>query len=208
MRNQRSTILGLIGAIAALALSACGSAGSTSSSQSNSSTGSSTSSGQSASQTSSLSTSSETTSAGPPPCKAATLSLSFLGGLGATGHGELGFALKNTGSSSCNTIGYPGIQFLSASGGALPTTPSHTTDDFFGHLPLKELIVAPGDTVSFRLGVTHGAASGGAGCTTAHGLQVIAPNDTATLRVTLPNGAYECAAATVSPMQPGTSAFR
>jgi len=193
--------------VAALALYGCGGASSTSSSHSSSSSQSTSSSTQSASQTSTSSSSSVTTSAGSAPCKAATLALSYLGGLGATGHGELGFALKNTGSSSCNTIGYPGIQFLTSSGSPLPTTPTHTTDDFFGHLPLKELIVAPGDTVSFRLGVTHGAASA-AGCTTAHSLGVIAPNDTATLHVTLPNGAYECGTATVSPMQPGTSAFR
>ena len=198
----------LVLTVAVLALYGCGGAGSTSSSHSSPSSQSTSSSTQSASQTSTSSSSSvTTTSAGPPPCKAATLALSYLGGLGATGHGELGFALKNTGSSSCNTIGYPGIQFLARSGSPLPTTPTHTTDDFFGHLPLKELIVAPGDTVSFRLGVTHGAASA-AGCTTAHGLGVIAPNDTATLHVTLPNGAYECGTATVSPMQPGTSAFR
>ena len=68
------------------------------------------------------------------------------------------------------------------------------------------LTVAPGATVSFRLGVTHGASSA-AGCTTAHALQVIPPNDTATLRVSIPNGAYECQTATVSPLAPGTSAF-
>ena len=64
---------------------------------------------------------------------ASSLSLSFLGQQGATGHGELGFALKNTGIVACSTGGYPGIQFLDQDGSALPTTPQHTTDDFFGH---------------------------------------------------------------------------
>lgn len=144
--------------------------------------------------------------AGPPPCTAADLSLSFLGGLGATGHGELGFALRNTGSQSCTTIGYPGIQFLDRSGGALTTIPTHTTQDFFGSVPKLLLTVAPGATVSFRLGVTHGAASP-AGCTTAYGLQVIPPNDTATLRTTMSDGEYECQTATVSPLAQGSSAF-
>jgi len=89
-------------------------------------------------------------------CTAAGLTLSFLGGQGATGHGELGFALRNTGPA-CNTGGYPGIQFLDRAGGALATTPTHTTDDFFGHLPLRELALAPGQSVSFRLGVSHEA---------------------------------------------------
>ncbi len=140
-------------------------------------------------------------------CTAVGLSLSFLGGQGATGHGELGFALRNTGPA-CTTGGYPGIQFLDRAGGALATTPTHTTDDFFGHLPLRVLALAPGQSVSFRLGVSHGAGATSAGCTTAYGLQVIAPNDTATMRVQIPAGASECGAATVSPVQPGDSAYQ
>jgi hypothetical protein len=140
-------------------------------------------------------------------CTAAGLALSYLGGQGATGHGELGFALKNTGSSACATGGYPGIQFLAQDGSALPTTPQHTTDDFFGHLPLAALTLQPGQTASFRLGVSHGGGSSAA-CSTADGLQVIAPNDTATLKVQIPNGASECGTTTVSPLQPGTSAFQ
>jgi hypothetical protein len=140
-------------------------------------------------------------------CTAAGLSLSYLGGQGATGHGELGFALKNTGSSACATGGYPGIQFLAADGSALPTTPQHTTDDFFGHLPLAPLTLQPGQTASFRLGVSHGGGSSAA-CSTADALQVIAPNDTATMKVQIPNGASECGTTTVSPLQPGTSAYQ
>ncbi len=139
-------------------------------------------------------------------CTAAGLALSFLGGQGATGHGELGFALKNTGSSACGTGGYPGIQFLAQDGSALPTTPQHTTDDFFGHLPLQRLTLQPGQTASFRLGVSHGGGSS-APCSTAAELQVIAPNDTATLKVQIPNGASECGTTTVSPLQPGTAAY-
>jgi hypothetical protein len=144
--------------------------------------------------------------AGPAQCRAAGLALTYLGGQGATGHGELGFALRNTTHSSCSTGGYPGIQFLDRSGGALPTTPTHTTSDFFGTLPLAPVTVTPGSSFSFRLGVSHGGGTG-AGCTTAYGLQVIPPNDTATLRVDIPGGASECGATTVSPVQPGTSAF-
>ncbi|HEX3978202.1 MAG TPA: DUF4232 domain-containing protein [Solirubrobacteraceae bacterium] len=145
--------------------------------------------------------------AGSSQCKAAGLALSYLGGQGATGHGELGFALKNTGSSACATGGYPGIQFLAGDGSALPTTPQHTTDDFFGHLPLAPLTLQPGQTASFRLGVSHGGGSSAA-CSTADAVQVIAPNDTATLKVPIPNGASECGTTTVSPLQPGTSAYQ
>ena len=159
-----------------------------------------------ASASSSTTASQSSAAGGPSPCRAAGLSLSFIGGQGATGHGLLGFALHNTGSSSCSTIGYPGIQFLDRHGGDLPTTPIHTTHDFFGSAPLRPLVVGPGQTVSFRIGVTHGNGSS-AGCTTAYALQVIPPNDTQSLRVSLPNGAYECTTATVSPLRPGTLAY-
>ena len=93
--------------------------------------------------------------AGPPVCRAAGLELTFLGGQGATGHGELGFALQeHRQSTSCNTVGYPGIQFLGRSGAPLPTTPTHTTSDFFGYSAAHgSWSSRPGQTVSFRLGV-------------------------------------------------------
>ena len=63
--------------------------------------------------------------------------------------------------------------------------------------------------MSFRLGVSHGGGGGAStGCATAYGLQVIAPNDTAALRVQIPNGASECGATTVSPVEPGDSAYQ
>ena len=142
-------------------------------------------------------------------CRAAALQLSFLGGQGATGHGLLGFALRNVSASTCHTYGYPGILFLDRSGGSLPTTTMRTTHDYFGTAPLRSLTVAPGQTVSFRIGVTHFGPSGSnTGCTTASGLQVIPPNDTSTLRVVIGNGGeYECGTASLSPVQPGTSAY-
>jgi hypothetical protein len=149
---------------------------------------------------------SQTKPAGPSLCRASTLSLSFLGQQGATGHGELGFALKNTGTTSCHTGGFTGILWLDKAGHALPTTPKHVTSDLAGSVPVVSLNVAPGSTVSFRLFVTHGAVPG-LPCTTASALQVIPPNDTATLRVSIPDGAFECKDTTVSPLRPGTSAF-
>lgn len=142
----------------------------------------------------------------PPACRAGGLALSFLGQQGATGHGELGFALRNVGASSCRTYGYPGILFLARGGAPLPTAPAHATHDFFGVAPAVALVLSRGASASFRLGVTHGSASS-AGCTTAYGLQVIPPDDTATLRTNIPQGAYECRGATVSPLRPGHSAY-
>jgi hypothetical protein len=147
-----------------------------------------------------------TTPAGHPLCRAANLSLSYLGSQGAAGHGLLGLALKNTGTVTCSTIGYPGVLFLDKAGKPLSTVPTRTTHDFFGTAPKVALNVAPGATVSFRMGVTHVPAPN-ATCATAYALQVIPPNDTSTLRVSLRDGAYQCGTATVSPVRPGTSAY-
>lgn len=144
---------------------------------------------------------------GTPLCTASRLALSFIGQQGATGHGEIAFALRNTSSGSCHTFGYPGVLFLGRTGQPLPTSSMRTTHDFAGVVPEQQLTVAPGASVSFRLFVTHGINST-VGCTTAYGLQAIAPDDTATLRTSIPGGAYECRTATVSPLQPGTSAYR
>src|ERR1700733_14538156 len=137
---------------------------------------------------------------------ASTLALSFLGQQGGMGHGEIGFQLRNTSSTSCRTYGWPGIQFLDQSGAPLPTIPHHTTSDFFGNSTAIPLVIAPGDSASFRLDVGHGVATSN-GCATAYALQVIAPNDTATLRTAIPNGAYECRDANVSPLRAGDSAY-
>jgi hypothetical protein len=210
MRALAAAILA-VGAAALLA--ACGSSSSTTTGNAGNTSSATTSATtvtrtatRTATASSSTTTAAQSSAGGPAPCNAAGLSLSFLGGQGATGHGVMGFALHNTGNSSCSTIGYPGIQFLDRSGGDLPTTPVHTTHDFFGSAPLHPLVVAPGQTVSFRLGVTHGNGSTN-GCSTAYALQVIPPNDTHTLRVSMPDGEYECTTATVSPLQPGTTAY-
>jgi hypothetical protein len=199
-----------------VALAACGSSSQSSSTVASQQPATSPATTPATTQTSSTPTQTSTTQTTPAStsspssstaCTAADLALSFLGGQGATGHGELGFELRNISSSTCHTYGYPGVLFLDRAGKALPTDSTRTTQDFFGSVPAKKLDVAPGQSVSFRLGVTHGAASP-VGCTTAYGLQVIPPDDTATLHVAIVNGgAYECGTATVSPLQEGTSAF-
>jgi Domain of unknown function (DUF4232) len=199
MRLTAVTVAGL----AALALSACGTTktATVTVSASSASTGT-------TSTPTSASTSTTTTSSSPatPLCVAGNLALSYLGQQGATGHGIVGFLLRNTGSSSCHTFGYPGILWLDKTGAALPTNTVRTTHDFFGPAPLVSLTVVPGGTFSFRLGVTHGA-GGETGCTTAAGLQVIPPNDTHTMRITIPSGVFECRTTTVSPVRPGSSAY-
>ncbi|HKO29192.1 MAG TPA: DUF4232 domain-containing protein [Solirubrobacteraceae bacterium] len=198
-------------------LAACGSSGGSggaTSSPTAAATTATTAAPQTTSATSQTAPSTTTTSTTAPPtaaadrspCGAANLALSFLAQQGGMGHGEIAFKLRNTGSTSCRTYGYPGILFLNRHGGALPTIPHHTTNDFFGSTPAVRLVIAPGASASFRLDVGHGVATAN-GCATAYGLQVIPPDDTAKLRTTIPNGSYECRDANVSPLRAGTSAY-
>jgi hypothetical protein len=220
-RRMRRLVPLLSAVLVAAALAACGSSGGTpaasvgttsttasqpaNTSASTTSTTATTTTTTTASTTTST-TATTTTSSGDPPCRAASMSLSFLGQQGGMGHGEIGFVLKNTGTVPCRTYGWPGILFLGQSGNPLPTIPHHTTNDFFGSTPAMPLVIAPGGSASFRLDVGHGVATSN-GCATAYALQVIPPNDTATLRTSIPNGAYECQDANVSPLRSGASAY-
>jgi hypothetical protein len=138
-------------------------------------------------------------------CTAAHLALSVLSQQGAAGHGVIALALRNTSPTACHTYGFPGVLFLDGGGGGLVTEPSHVTSDFVGPVPERALRLAPGQSASFRLVVSHGTASPGS-CGNAAALQVIPPDDTGTLRTSLSGGLAECRTVTVSPMQAGTSA--
>ncbi len=198
-----------IACVAALALSACGGSGGGGSTTSASSVSSASTTAPSTSTSGAPTapkTTPGTTISRPPFCDAARLTVSFLGQQGATGHGLLGFAVRNRSSRACHTYGFPGVLFLDRAGRPLPTHTTRVTRDFFGVAPEVRLILAPGHSASFRVGVTHGMTST-VGCTTAYGLQVIPPDDTATLRTHIPMGAYECRTATLSPLRPGRSAY-
>jgi hypothetical protein len=201
-----------------LALGACGSSGSSPAGGHSSTTGTTgarsvvtttvTASSSTTASTSSA-TSSTTGSGGAAinvACRAANLSVSFVGEDDAAGHGLLKFAVKNVSSVPCHTYGFPGVLFLDARGAGLSTVPHHVTNDYFGPAPEGEVTLTPGQSASFRIGVTHGAIPGSV-CTTAYGLQVIPPNDTATLRTRISPGAYECRDADVSPVEPDSTAY-
>ena len=138
-------------------------------------------------------------------CLTSELTLVSLGGSGATGHALLAFGLRNRSGHACTTGGYPGVLLLDAAGRGLPTVPDHTTVDFFGETRLRELTVASGGLVSFRLGVDDVGATG-SGCVRVHGLQVIAPDNTVSVDI---SRVFEACSATVSvsPLQAGTAAL-
>jgi len=193
--------------LAAIALTACGGSSKRSANSSGAPPSTATATTPATSTATRTTTTPATPSTGIALCTASRLSLSFLGQQGATGHGEIAFSLRNISASSCHTFGYPGVLFLGQTGQPLPTNATRTTHDFAGAVPEQTVTLAPGKSASFRLLVTHGITSS-AGCTTAYGLQAIPPDDTASLRTSIPGGAYECQTATVSPLQPGTTAYR
>jgi hypothetical protein len=144
----------------------------------------------------------------PPMCLTSDLTLVSLGGSVATGHTSVAFGLRNHSGHACMTGGYPGVLFLDTAGQGLPTVADHTTDDFFGETQLRELTIATGGLVSFRLGVSDVSTSDSdSGCVSVHGLQVIAPNNTASVAI---SRTFEACGATVSvsPLQAGTAALR
>ncbi len=139
-------------------------------------------------------------------CTAADLTPAFLNTNGAAGHVVLAFVLKNTGSASCHTYGYPGVAFLTKSGALETTNATRTRTDFAGHLPESAITLAPGQEASFRM-VTSDVGSSQSDCANAYGLQVIAPDDTATMKTSIPEAISFCGGkATVSPLVAGTGA--
>lgn len=138
-------------------------------------------------------------------CTASDLTPVYLGSNGAAGTIVLGFALKNSGSSTCHTYGWPGVQFLSAAGARLPTGATRTSSDVAGSTPATALTLKPGEEASFRI-VTSDMGPGGGACPTARALQIYAPDDTATMKLAL-NGVAACGKATLSPLMAGDSAF-
>jgi Protein of unknown function (DUF4232) len=127
---------------------------------------------------------------------------------GSHGRGELGFALTNTSSTPRRAIGYPPVRFLDKVDAPLPTIAAHTTRDFFGSAPLRRLIVASGARACPSGWESPTAWHQPFGCTTAYHLTVILPDDTAMLWTPIGDGVYECQQTTVSPLQPGDSAYQ
>jgi hypothetical protein len=140
------------------------------------------------------------------PCTASVLTPSYLGSNGAAGTIELGFALTNSGSSTCHTYGWPGVELLSAEDAPLPTDAVRTTSDLLGSTPAALLNLRPGAEASFRIFESDSGAGGGS-CEAATQLQIYAPDDTVTMKVALVGGVPACGKTTLSPMMPGTSAY-
>lgn len=198
----------IVAVLLALGTAACGSSSTATSARTVVVTGPSTSATTAVAQTTTTASatvtstaSTTTTAAAGPACTAADLRLASEGTNGAAGTIVAYFSLQNTSRQPCHSYGYPGVLFLSSSGAPLPTNASRTTHDALGYTPVTEIVLEPGKLASFR--IVAGLVGAGAGCPTAYGLQVIAPDDTATMRTAISGGLFECKAVTVSPLALG-----
>lgn len=140
-------------------------------------------------------------------CTAADLSAVFLRRDGATGKVVLSFALRNRGTATCHTYGWPGVEFLGAGGRGLQTQSRRVTRDMLGATPASVITLTPGRWASFRVIATdHRSRRDAARCRLAHALQIAVPGDAGRIRIEIPGGAYECSTATVSALQAGDAA--
>lgn len=216
MRSRRSVLTAAAAVIGALVVAACGGSNNTSDQTGggqptvtvtrtvtqSQSTPSTTSTGP---LTNTTATETTTTRPVANACDASDLTPEYLGSNGAAGTIVLGFALKNTGSTTCHSYGWPGVLFLSSSGAPLPTGSVRTTGDVVGSTPATVLALKPGDEASFRM-VTSDMGPNGSSCPTASDLQIYAPDDTVKMKVSVA-GVAACGKSTLSPLMPGTSAF-
>jgi len=149
-------------------------------------------------------TGSTSTTAAVPACTASKLALLYRGENGAAGTIALYFAMRNASTTACHTYGYPGVLFLSKAGAPLTTHAKRTTKDPLGVIPVSEIVIEPGKLAGFRVVANLlGESGSGAGCGTAYGLQVIAPDDTAPIRTSIPGGVPWCGLGTVTPLKLG-----
>lgn len=156
------------------------------------------------------------TSATPTPvatagraCSAGDLTAVYTGQDDSMGRTVLTLVLSNRGATICHTYGWPNVRLLGSSDKPLPARTRRVTVDAVGKSPASVVALAPGRRASFRVIARDRNGHGGRiGCATARTLQVGPPDGHATIDVSIPGGAYECAAVTVSPLQPGSAAAR
>lgn len=114
--------------------------------------------------------------AGPQQCLVSQLSLSTGPHSAGAGTVQEVFILTNTGQSTCQLFGYPGMQMLSG-GQAIPTKVVRTPG------PENTVTLAPGATSSF-LAEWHNQTGYTSPCAVSQQVQVTPPNETHQLTLT------------------------
>jgi len=128
-----------------------------------------------------------TSGGGTATCAATQLSAGLTGGNGAAGTIETTVVLRNTSASTCRMSGYPALQMVDGSGGALPTV---TVDgghySFTSQVPAS-VTLAAGQAGSFNIGYSDVPVGNETSCPTSAALQIIPPaaNDHVTVSAVL-----------------------
>jgi hypothetical protein len=196
MTRTMARVVAAAGVLAIAVLAAACSSGSTSATTTTSTRPpSTTTTGGSGTSTSTSGPGTNTTSGGgTAACAATQLTGGLTGGNGAAGTIETTVVLRNTSASTCRTSGYPALQMVDGSGGALPTI---TVDgghySFTSQVPAS-VTLAAGQAGSFNIGYSDVPVGNETSCPTSAALQVTPP---------AANG-HVTVAATLSPCGGGT----
>jgi hypothetical protein len=117
------------------------------------------------------------TSSASPPCPTSALKASVGTGNGAAGSTYYPLEFTNTSSTACTLFGYPGVSFVTGTGGsqigrAASRNPAVTS---------RLVTIAPGSTAHATLQVVNAMNYPGAEChlVTAHTMKIFPPNQTA-----------------------------
>jgi hypothetical protein len=113
--------------------------------------------------------------AAPPPCRQQQLAFRpGRAGAGMTHYAQI-VIITNVSRAECSLRGYPGVEFVDASGAALPTKPAHGSSYFWTVDGYETVPLSPGGEVSFGLAGSDYDARQQRSCDEAAGIKVIAP---------------------------------
>jgi hypothetical protein len=125
-----------------------------------------------------------TTTAGTARCATSALTASVVGSSGAAGTIETTLGLKSTATAPCVLGGYPGLQLLSSSGGALPTKVIRGGHYTFTSMAPTTVTLTTGQSVYFNIGYSDVPVDNETSCPTSSSLEVTPPNSYTHLVVT------------------------
>ena len=134
-------------------------------------------------------------------CAVDSLALSVLGQSGAAGTIEATFGLRNSSTSSCTLVGFPGTQMLGASGAPFATQTTVRGGGYsFTNFPATQVTLAPGATAYFNLGYSDVPTATETSCPSPARLEVTPPNDYSQLTVSFQGNVCDHGTLTVSPV--------
>lgn len=110
-----------------------------------------------------------------PTCQAADLAAHLVGVQGGGGVLEATVAVRNTSGRRCGLEGYPGVQFVGAGGSVISATVLPGGSLPFEQVAPSPLILAPGETAEFNIGLPDAPSPGAQTCPSAQALRVEPP---------------------------------